>query len=1354
MRKTIIVLFLLVSFFLSAKDFDLLYLTNSDGLSNSSVNHIFQDQEGLIWFGTWDGLNAYNGRDFKSFKPNWEDVNSISNNIIRDIIEENNHLLWITTDKGINRLDKKSHTFDRFFTEPSIRTILGEHSFCIAKNSYNHIFASVFEQGLYYFDNETKRFVRINLKITQRIKKVFFDSSDHLWLLSNEKQLYKVVFKKGNLATPVVEKTVQFEYLHNIDMVYCPIKNELWIQTLDYKLYQYRISDEVLTEYLPSNATNGKIKAMLYLKDHLLWGTQNGLFRLNLKTRKTEQLINNISVLSLFAGTQSIVWVGTDAKGVLQLLPLQDKFRVYTDKNTPSFSRDAIRTFCEDKSGKLWVGTKGSGIFGLQATSDAKHLVVKQHLSTQNGLLSDFVFTMIAGKGDELWMGTEGNAINGINYYHNQAIHTLDIAKLLKDKIYVTSVYALLFTDENTLWVGTSGTGMLKLEIDRSTNPYSVKAYKRYVYDQNQPTSLSNNIVYAIIQANEHSLWVGTRGGGVNWFDIDKERFDAYRFSNQNSDLISSDDILSLYKDKKGFLWLGTSMGLIKLLEIKNGKPIFVRYTEKDGVPNNTVHGILEDKNNHLWFSTNKGLAKLIQQKNNTRIVSYFQKDGLQDDEFSDGSFYESPSNHTFYFGGISGFNAFNPLELATNQYMPSLVLDRFYVDNIEKPMANFLKEKTGKESLEIPHTINSFSFKFIPIDYITGTKCEISYLLEGFQNDWIHLGTSNTLVFSNLPKGNFRLKVRCTNSDKIWSDQIYVLPITMLSPWWANKVAYICYCIVLILIAYRIYRATVNQLKIRNEMRMKELQKQKTEEVHQAKIRFFTNIVHEFSNSLTLIYAPSIQLLNNVANDYVNRKYVHTIKTNAERMQNLIQQLIDFRKAETGYLKLNIERVDVQELVTLVIDNFTDALEKKNITLSFTPTVIYWHTDWDCMEKIVFNLLSNAAKYTPTNGKIEINTETRNSLLYLQVKNYGVGIKVENRQRIFNLFEILNHFDSKTPKGIVTQNGIGLSLCKSIAEMLNGNIKVESDGETYTSFLVTVPESNFTDVSRTTSQFTNELEINSNLYRLEEAKSKNSSSSADDTKKGLILIIDDEPQIRELLSDILGKEYTVITAANGNEAMELLKVQMPILIVCDIIMPQMNGISFVKNMKSQEQTRHIPIILLSSKAAVENQIDGLEQGADAYLGKPFHPRHLEVLIKSVLKQHKAVLDFNESAYASLVQYEGKLIKKEDHELILNLSKLIMERLEDEDLSLDAIADEMSISKMQLYRKLKGLTDQTPTEFIRNIRLNHAERLLKSTNKTVQEIMYDCGFNNKAYFFREFAKKFNQTPKQFRTLNE
>jgi len=1349
MKNTLIIFCLLISFSLSAKNYDIVNLTNNDGLSNSSINSIYQDSSGLLWFGTWDGLNVYNGRNFKTYKPDPGNAQSISNNIIRDIVEEQKNIQWIATDRGINRLDTRKNTFERFFTDKGNQTIFSEHSFYIARNSSNRIFASIYAQGVFFFNAASHQFEHLKAVQNFRTKKIFFDLDDNLWVYTEDKVLFKIVFKKGKSKTPAIENVVQFQHVKNIESVFYHSNNEIWMQTTDEKFYSYHISEGVVIESPIKTEKTGVLRAMLFMNGYQLWGAASGLYRYNLKTNVLETVLPNVSVLSLIAGTQQIVWVGTDTQGVWQLSPSREKFHTYSAENIPAFGSSAVRTFFEDRNRALWVGTKGSGIYTFNRKTDNQESGFNQHFTTANGLLNNSVFTVVEGQENEYWIGTDGR---GINYYDTKKLKmcTLLVSDSLRRKVNLSSVYSILPTDNNVLWVGTSGYGMYKLEIDRSTNPYSIKNYKQYIFKNNH-SSLSNNIVYSIIRDDASHLWIATRGGGLNRFNRQTEQFQNFRFSSNSSDFISSDDILCLYKDTRGILWAGTSMGLNKLIRFENGKPVFTRYTEKEGMPNNTIHGILEDKEHNLWLSTNKGLAELVHDRKNTRIVSYFKKDGLQNNEFSDGAFYQSPYSHQFYFGGISGFNVFNPLEITHSNYIPSLIMDAFFVDNIETNFSDFLAMKSSDQTLILSYKIKSFSFKFIPLDYLSGTKCEISYLLEGYQKDWIQLGTSNTIVFTNLPTGKYTLKVRCSNADKIWSEQYFSLPIIMRPPWWASTIAYFCYFVLLIGLVIVIHRFIKNQLNARNNILLKELEKQKIEEIHQAKLRFFTNIAHEFSNSLTLIYGPCEQLLRTHATDGFTRKYINIIKSNSERMQTLIQQLIDFRKAETGHLQLKIERVYIPELVKFVIDNFMEVLEQKEIQLSltFSPKTFHWQTDRDSIEKIVFNLVSNAVKYTPANHEINVVVETIDDRLFIRVTNTGVGIKLAYQQSIFDRFEVLDRFEMQVSKGIETRNGIGLALCKNIVEVLQGTISVESDGETSTSFIVSLPE---LALDKTQNSINSAAPIPKSIVETneDELHDKIRISIPDTKKEGMVLIIDDEKEIRELLSDFLSDRYEVAEAANGQEAIELMRIRMPLIIVCDIIMPVMNGVEFVKTMKEQELTRHIPIILLSSKSSVESQIEGLEVGADAYLSKPFHPRHLEALIESLLHRNQAVLAYSESAYAALEQFEGKLVHKEDKDLMLRITQIIHDQMDNESLTLDFIASETALSKMQLYRKMKEIIGQTPTEYIRSIRLKQAEKLLKTTNKTVQEIMYTCGFNNKAYFYREFAKKYHLTPKEYR----
>jgi signal transduction histidine kinase/ligand-binding sensor domain-containing protein/DNA-binding response OmpR family regulator len=1350
-KKFLLFICCICSFTLAARDYDISNLTNNDGLSNSSINTIFQDSDGLLWLGTWDGLNVYNGREFKVNKPDPGNIQTISNNIIRDIVEEQKDVLWIATDRGINRLDKRKNTFERFFVEAGDQRVSNEHSFLISKNSSNELFASIYDRGVYYFDKSTRQFVNLNVAGNLRIKKIFFDLDDNLWLYTEEKALFKVVFKKGAYKTPQINQMVAFSHLKNIESVFYHSSNEIWMQISDEKIYSYKISEGILTEHPLGVSKVGIIRAVVFKEGYQLWGTANGLYLFNPKSRQLESLLPNISVLSLCAGTQQIIWVGTDMQGVWQLSPSTEKIRSYTASTIPSFARNAVRTFFEDRDHTLWVGTKGGGIFTFANKEDVPATNFERNFTIQDGLLNNSVFTIVEGQRSEYWIGTDGR---GVNYYDTKAkkLKALFVNDKLQHKVNLSSVYSILPTDENTLWVGTSGYGMYQLIIDRSTNPYSIKSFKQYIYQKNNASSLSNNIVYSIIRDDASHLWIATRGGGLNRFNISTERFQNFRFSLDNPGFITSDDILCLYKDSKGFLWAGTSMGLNKLLRFENGHPVFMRFTEKEGMPNNTIHGILEDRDHTMWLSTNKGIANLVFEQGAYRIIPYFKKDGLQNNEFSDGAFYESSYSHQFYFGGIRGFNVFNPLEITHSNYMPTLLMDAFYLENKETNLSDYVQSKKAGETLILANKFKSFSFNFIPLDYISGSKCEISYLLEGYQKDWIHLGTSNTIVFTNLPTGHYTLKVLCSNANKIWSKHYYSLLVTILPPWWASTYAFICYAVLLFLVLFGLRRFLKYQYSVRQNFKMKELEKQKIEEIHQAKLSFFTNIAHEFSNSITLIYGPCEQLLRTHPADSNTRKYINIIKSNSERMQTLIQQMIEFRKAETGHLRLEIERIDIPELVKFVVDNFIEILEEKKIhlTLSFSPEVLFWQTDRDSVEKVVFNLISNAVKYTPLEDNLEVKVEVKEQLLLIRVTNTGVGIKPAFQQRIFDRFEVLNRFEMQVSKGFETRNGIGLALCKSIVEVLHGNIEIVSDGETFTTFLVSLPEHVLDEsiVLKNSKFLQPKIQAPENNEKFTLTETLN--PVPDTQKEGLVLVIDDDKEIRQLLIDFLGVKYEVAEAANGQEAIEMMRIRMPMIIVCDIIMPIMDGVQFVQIMKSQELTRHIPIVLLSSKNSIESQIEGLEVGADAYLNKPFHPRHIEAIIESLLHRNKALLEYSESVYAALEQYEGKFIHKEDKILMLHITKIIHDQMDNEALSLDFVASEVVLSKMQLYRKIKEITGQTPTEYIRSIRLKQAEKLLKTTNKTVQEIMFHCGFNNKAYFYREFAKKYHLTPKEYR----
>lgn len=1350
MNHWVYIIFLFYTTLLFSENYDIRILSNKEGLSNSSVNVVFQDSNELMWFGTWDGLNRYNGKEFRVYKPSAGDDQSISNNIIRDIIEEKKDYLWIATDWGINRMNVRENKFERFFVDSLNREITNEHSYLIAGNSKGRIIASVYQQGVYFFDPSSQRFLPLQTGDRLNIRKIILDERDQLWVLTREKQLFRMDLKLVDQKLKIV-KTTQFLPHSGIEQIFYCSSCELLMQANNETIYQYHPATQEMIP-LQINGVTGFLDDIGLLDGSVYLAASRGLYRY-VAGEGVQPVIVGTNILDIHIGTQDIIWAGTDMQGIWKVVPYNEKFTTYSiedivrDRNQSS---GAVRTFLELDATTLWVGTKGAGIFSFIENKRTGLMDCNQQFTTADGLLSNAVFEIVKGNRGELWIGTDGN---GLNYYDKEkrCFHRLQLPANLS----FSSVYAILPRPDNVLWIGTSGYGMYRLVIDPSSHPYRVSDYKQYLFKEGE-SSLSNNIVYAIIPGGDDYLWIATRGGGVNRFDLQTGTFEQYKLSENHPGYYGQDDVLCLYEDLRGYLWAGTSMGLNRFTWKDDEEPKIINFNESGGLPNNTIHGMLMDAGGQLWVSTNNGLAKLIPENGSYRIISYFADDGLQDNEFSDGACYASRYTPDFYFGGIRGFSRFNPLEISQSEYMPHIWMDAFYVDNIESDLSDYLVEKKGKKTLSLSYSNNSFGFSFVPIDYLASGKCEISYMLEGYHSEWVHLGTSNMVVFTHLPKGDYFLKVRSSNANKIWGDTLFTLPVMITPPWWDTRAAYLLYALLLTGVLYLIRKVTLYRMKVANDLKIKELEKQKMEEIHQGKLSFFTNIAHEFSNSLTLIYGPCEKLIQENKNSYLTRKYLKVIRSNAERMQKLIEQLVEFRKAETGHLQLKVEKVDVPELIRFAMDHFLELLEQKKIDCTFTatPEQIVWQTDRESLEKIIFNLLSNAAKYTPEGEHISIDLSTDDQLLTFVITNSGVGIRPECFERLFDRFEVLNQFEKELSSSTRSRHGMGLALCKSIVQVLKGDIDVLSDGDKYTSFVVKLPELVMTSsaggahlpAGGGTLSLISDLSPQEAEIEGENMVQQKLTSPGED----YLLVVEDDPEIRTMISDLLCAAYRVEEATNGKEAFELCIRQRPVLVISDILMPEMNGVEFTRRMKNSEFTRHIPIILLSSKNSIQSQIEGLESGADAYIGKPFNFRHLEVLVESLLQKKTLLEDYCSSPYYALEQYEGTLIHKEDKRLLMNILHVIYDHLNNEDLSIDFIAKETAISKMQLYRKVKQITGKTPTEFIRSVRLTHAAKQLKTTHKTVKEIIYSSGFSNKAYFYREFSKQYGKTPGDYR----
>ena len=1335
-RTIILVLILTSSLRLLSSNAELSQISSVQGLSNSSVICIYQDSSQVMWFGTWDGLNSFNGRSYKTYKYEPNNPNSITNNIIRSIVGQNGRKLWIATDRGVSRIDTKTNKIDRFYLGYENIAPGKESSFKIAQGGKNTMFCAVYEWSLSYYNENKNEFTALNIPLIKKfdIVEMHGDAAGNLWLLSEKGEIYCVIPQIHDDGTVSIESCTQLSEGLQFEAIFSKSGNDFWLIDSEYNLYTLNTSSNHLTKiaHLKNGDGKGKITAITGNNANLFIAySLAGLFNFSMERNALIPIkeIEKQGVLSLFWSSQKILWVGTDGNGLILMSERNVKFNTILNKDINKFRRSPVRAFCEDIQHNIWIGSKGNGLCVASGMSQPK-----PQIKEIAGLDNNSVYCIINGLNNDLFVGTDGT---GISVCTPQNIKKIDLSILTTNGDNFSQVYSMyLDRKTQTLWVGTSGYGLIKLRIQYFRGTYKATDYKIYSFNKSIEGSLSNNTVYSIVPENDEKLWIATRGGGLNLFDISKEKFHPYQ--KDGNDSISDNDVLCITKSADGTIWAGTSYGLNKISYNSNGSTKIKHYTEYTGLPNNTIHGIIEDSSKTLWVSTNKGITKF--NPDNGQMINFNNGYELQSNEFSDGAYFKSGSGEV-YFGGINGFNYFVPTKINERTYSPLIIFSDFTVRN--QNILDRISKQANQSTIKLNYNENFFSVSFVALDYINNSNCEYAYILEGFNKEWTTITTNNTAVFTNVPSGTYTFRVKSTNGDKLWSDNEKTISIVIASPWWATWWAYLIYASAIGLVGYLIYLVLKKRISLNRAIFLERIEKKQQQQVHEAKLRFFTNIAHEFSTPLTLIYGPCEKLLDHVSSDDFSKKYIHIIKSNAERMQGLITELMDFRKAETGHRELSFETVDIYELAKYVADNFSEFAEEKKISfaINISTSEHQWITDRDCFEKILFNLVSNAFKYTNEEGYINVNIDKEQGTLKMSIVNSGQGIKAEDIGQVFNRFKILDNFEKKTSKGFIQRTGIGLALAKSLVILLNGDIKVSSVVGEYVDFSITLPQLNATMPKReqTIPDIPDALLKKVNDIYTEETE-----------RLPLILVIDDEAEIRELVKDVLCEQYRIIEAHDGHDALEIMKYKRPALIISDIIMPNMDGVKLLAELKNNRYTNHIPVIFLSSKTTIEDQISGYQRGLETYLTKPFNPKHLVAVVNQIFENRKSLKDYYASSLSSLEEYNGHQMLTDDKEFLLKIANIIEVNIENEHLNPDFIIREMALSRMQLYRKMKELCDSSPSEFIRRIKLQHASKLLKSTNLTVQEIMYQSGFNNKSYFYREFQKENGIPPKEYR----
>ena len=1345
-------LFLCVCWFNTIAQLRFERIGNQQGLSQSTVLKIFQDKKGFIWFATRDGLNKYDGYNFTVYRHVFNNPNSISSSNITCISEDKNENLWVgTADGGINKMDKETGNFVRFKQTDSKVEIDKVNVSSIIVTKENQIYAATYGVGVLHIDGNTGK-VELDS---------FVSKQNSIYSLSQIYQNKKGDFLIGGQLGVFIHKP------KNKEAVLLKINNNL-------------------------TPKRNQITSILEDPDgNILVGTRgNGLYKIDLVSRNTSQILYNSTqidrdnlIMSLSYDQEGTLWIGTDS-GVILIKKNNFKNPIHLQTNPDSdtgLSSHAIQGLLVDKDDNVWIGTWEAGL-NVHFRNRNKFSLYRHKTNTEQSLLRDKITSIACEDNNRVWVGSNSGLTlldrkankykhfiinpststvlnnNDINFLHIDKEGDLIVLtwgmgmRILKkgsvdfqnyhfnngqSNSYFTSVESSKIPHK--LWVGTQESGLLSF--DKLTGVFTP------VKDLNQKGILAEVHVNSILEDSEGILWVGSDNNGT--FRYNPKNHQINHFDNLNKPgSIKGNHVFQIYEDTQKRIWIATNGGGLCLYQPKT--KTFKTWTTEDGLPNNTVKGILEDKHQNLWLATNNGLSAFLTKSNSFK--NYTKEDGLQGSEFLINAYAKNKGGEMF-FGGTGGMNIFHPDSLKESNKFPPVYITGLRLFN--KPVSVGQKDSPlpkdilSTNELTFESNQNVFSLEFTALDFETLKNNQYAYFLEGFDTDWQQVGTQRIANYTNLNAGEYTFYVKASNNDGVWNPRMATMKIIVLPPWNKSWWAFWIYGALFLGSIYAFRKVVQVRERFRLDIKIQETENAQIHELDRLKTNFFTNISHEFRTPLTLIISPLEKYLSENS-DLLNpqRKRAESIYRNAKQLQKLINQLLDLSKLEAGRLFPEITQSDIVELAKNLTNSFQDLAEQKNVSLQFAsdqePIMAYF--DSDIVEKILTNLLSNAFKFSKNGGKIIVSIALKpsdNSQIIIQVSDNGIGISKENLPNIFNRFYQVQ--DKNQPQIVGT--GVGLSLCKELAELHRGEILVSSKIEEGTTFYVYLPIAKnafekqwIHEEGSLPNSKNNQFE---NIVQLTESQE----SLNNDKNKPLILIAEDNEDLRLYIKEIFLQDFQILESDNGKSAFELAQENLPDLIISDWMMPQMTGIELCENIKTDIKTSHIPVIILTSKSSNESKLMGLETGADDYITKPFNASLLEVRVKNILENRKKLRElFSKSPK---IKTREITLNSSDEHFLERVIKIVEENMININLDIAFLEKELKMSNMQMYRKLKSLTNLSGNEFIKNIRLKKAVQLLESENYNVSEIAYKVGFSDPSYFSRIFKKQYGKAPSEY-----
>jgi signal transduction histidine kinase/ligand-binding sensor domain-containing protein/DNA-binding response OmpR family regulator len=1367
-----------------------------NGLSNNSITCIFKDTQGFIWIGTTNGLNKYDGYNFTIYKNNPSDSNSISDNFISTIVEDFSGDLWIGTQGGgLNRYDYYYDRFSTFYHDPDDKQSIGSN-FIFHHNSLlidqdTTLWIGT-DNGLCSYDINKGVFNHIDFKIESKngneikdVRVIFEDENNTLWIGTNagliqysksdgESQLFENDMKNSmSLSNNIITSIAKYD------------PGNLWVGTEE-GLNLFSKQDKTFKRFfnVPGNSntlSDNSITSIIADPTGNYWiGTKSGgLNRYRPSEKKFSHWkydpanrsgINDNYIDYLFYDNSGLLWIATVNAGI-NLIDIKEKSftLINNDPNNPnSLSYNIIRAIYEDRSGIIWIGTYGGGLNRYDGENFTHYF---HNPKDSKSLSHNIVSTILEDDQGDFWIGTWGGGLNMMNRKTGEFVKVFpEIPEFIND----------LYEDEfHNIWIGCNGGLFIfnksKKNITRFDNPQDIRR---------RLTAISVN---KILRDHSGNIWIST-WNGLNRIALDPSGLKPdtiIHYKKKHSDVYSLTDnrIITTFEDSRNILWIGTYAGGLNKLNLKdldnNGNLLtdFTYYTEKDGLSGNTIYGILEDNKGYIWLSTNNGLSKFDTQKE--IFLNFDVDDGLQGDQFYWRACVKSRTDR-MYFGGINGLNVFHPDSIESKQVFPKVVMTDFQLFNKSVVVG---KDNNGRKILDksliytdkivLARKDYAFSFEFSALTFKSQGKIKYAYKLENFDPEWIYTDSKRRYsTYSHLRPGDYTFKVKSTNKNGLWNEEYTEIELTILPAYWETIWAFAIYALIIGLLLLYLRNQILTRVRYKHSIQLERIEREKAEEYNNMKIQFFTNISHEFRTPLTLILGPLDKLISMNIPDNKIRQQLLFMHSGSKRLLKLINQILKFRKVETGNLELKVARKDIISVIKELAVSFKSHSSRNRIEYKLKMPVksAYVWFDENVIETVLYNLLSNAFKFTSSKGKIQLKIEfldeMKNVVLpnqaiekYCRIKisDTGTGIPKEKLQIIFNRFyQIELHGEQN--RG----TGIGLALCKNLIDLHRGNIEVESEENIGTTITVTIPVHN---------SFFNEDEFDNYIIDVDDKQQihefideeyeiiitdadfsalKFNEPEIPDAPK--ILIIEDDTEMVRYIGKLLEKKYRILISNNGIKGLELVLNEEPDLVISDIMMPGKDGFDLCEKIKSDIRISHIPVILLTALTSIDDRIKGISTGADDYISKPFHPKHFIIRIDKLIEQRQQLRKHFMNEFRLLEDFSN--LPSIDEQFMKKILDFIHENMSETDLNVERISIELGISSTHLYRKIKALTGLSTNELIRKIRLKKAAGLLLAKQGSISQIMYDIGFSNQSYFAKCFQNEYGLAPKEYISANE